>query len=281
MQHDFDPAPLLEQIQSMPFTPHPEGRYQRDEEGNDVCAFVCTEHTLRFCSVRRTGLPQEEWEGQTRDLSIAPEAGLLEASHVVFFPGSIVGVEYNHYGPRSSRLGPYLSQTAQSSLPKLTLASLLRQDVATQLDRLVDLRRFEFKVRPSNMHWIRQADESLAAALEANQQLFESPKTVELAITLQKPSENTLHAWLSRLKTLVKNPFLRDEALQLRVRGKCQDTKHVETLDLLKDQLISTKRIMRVDKRSRAVDSPSAFAAIREAYQEQRDELQEALAIWL
>ena len=61
--------------------------------------------------------------------------------------------------------------------------------------------------------------------------------------------------------------------------SQCEDSNRVETIDLLKKQLMSTKRIIRINERSRVLNSESAFQAIHEAYQELSKELEDAYSI--
>jgi hypothetical protein len=96
----FDVVPAMRVIDRLPFT-NVNRRYLLDDEGNALCVWPNmngANATLRFCQIRRTGLPQLEQAGNVTDLNIAADAGLLEPIYVVFFPGNIVGVEYNHYG---------------------------------------------------------------------------------------------------------------------------------------------------------------------------------------
>src|SRR5437764_8462394 len=58
--------------------------------------------------VRRSGLPFLEAHGDVLPLEIAEEQGILERTHAVFFPNDTVAAEYNFYGPRASRLAPYI-----------------------------------------------------------------------------------------------------------------------------------------------------------------------------
>jgi hypothetical protein len=50
-------------------------------------------------------------------------------------------------------------------------------------------------------------------------------------------------------------------------------------LTYFRDQLISHKRIVRVNERSRALDSRAAYEAISEAHDELKSELAEAAAL--
>jgi hypothetical protein len=84
--HIFDPDPAQQKIGKLPFADGPTGRYLLGDDGNAICVWRgASDATLRFCQIRRTGLPQLEQAGMTSDLDIAADAGLLEPVHVVFF----------------------------------------------------------------------------------------------------------------------------------------------------------------------------------------------------
>ena len=57
------------------------------------------------------------------------------------------------------------------------------------------------------------------------------------------------------------------------------DTGKMDTIDLLKDQLIATRQILRVGERSRAVQADSAFQAIESAYVDLRESLRLAAGL--
>ena len=116
--------PALDAIDSLPFTNDAHGRYEFDADGN---ALSIRRHntapnvTLQFGRVRRNGLPMLEQAGNISDLVLDADAGLLEAIHVVFFPNNIVGAEYNHFGPRVSRLGSYLHEKSSEAVARAAL----------------------------------------------------------------------------------------------------------------------------------------------------------------
>ena len=273
----FDPAPALDVIDSLPFTNDAHGRYEFDADGNALSVrrhHTASNVTLQFGRVRRNGLPQLEQAGNISDLVLDADEGLLEAIHVVFFPDNIVGSEYNHFGPRVSRLGSFLYEKSKEAIPRVAFRPILRGDAAKQLDRLSDLRVLELSVLPSYVDVVRQSHVSLADALAANGRVLESPKVLQVILKpQQEASTGFLASMIGGLRDLVSNGNVQEGANRLQARGKCQDTDRVETIDLLKDQLISTKAIVRMNPRSRALDSEAAFQAIREAYQDLHDEL--------
>ena len=279
----FDPSPALDAIDSLPFTNDAHGRYEFDVDGN---ALSVRRHntvpnvTLQFGRVRRNGLPMLEQAGNISDLVLDADAGLLEAIHVVFFPNNIVGAEYNHFGPRVSRLGSYLHEKSSEAVARAAFRPILRGDAAKQLDRLSDLRVLELSILPAYVDVVRQSHVSLADALAANGRVLENPKVLQVILKPQREaSAGFLANMIGGLKELVSNGNVQEGADRLQVHGRCRDSDRVETIDLLKDQLISTKAIVRLNTRSRALDAGAAFEAIREAYLDLHDELEAAASV--
>ena len=279
----FDPSPALDAIDSLPFTNDDYGRYEFDADGN---ALSIRRHntvpnvTLQFGRVRRNGLPMLEQAGSISDLVLDADAGLLEAIHVVFFPDNIVGAEYNHFGPRVSRLGSYLHEKSSEAVARAAFRPILRGDAAKQLDRLSDLRVLDLSILPSYLDVVRQSHVSLSDALAANGRVVENPKVLQVILKpQQEASAGFLANMIGGLKELVSNGNVQEGADRLQVHGRCQDSDRVETIDLLKDQLISTKAIVRLNPRSRALDPEAAFQAIREAYLDLYDELESAASV--
>ena len=281
----FDPLPALDVIGKLPFVDEPDGKYWADSAESVVCLL---DHTggvrprVRFCRVRRSGLPQLERAGSVTDLNIAPDQGLLETTHVVFFPGNVVGVEYNHYGPRISLFGSYLHLLSDGAVAKVNFSPVLRGDPTRQLDRLSDIRLFDISVRRPYIGSVRQAESSLGDTLEANARLFDEPDKVQ--VVLRYPSarrRSALDFLRDRLRTLVSFNSQQPVIDRFKVRGYCEDSSRVETLDLLKDNIIATKQVVRLGGRGRAIDPGSAFQAISESYGQFSDEIAESVDVSL
>ena len=137
---------------------------------------------MQFGKVRRTALPQLERAGSVTDLDLEDDAGLLEAIHVVFFPDNIVGCEYNHYGPRVSRLGGYMSAKSGKIEESVVFRPLVRKDTLEQLNRLNEVRLFEISVYPPFIEFVQRADRDLGNALSANASVFEELKVAEVVL---------------------------------------------------------------------------------------------------
>ena len=281
----FDPMPALDTIGNLPFADDPAGRYLADSDESVVCLLSHAggaRPRVRFCRVRRSGLPQLERAGSVTDLNIAPDQGLLEATHAVFFPGNVVGVEYNHYGPRISQFGSYLHLLSDGAAGKVSFSPILRGDPTKQLDRLSDIRLFDISVRRPYIDSVKQAESSLGDTLDANARLFDQPDMVQ--VVLKYPSARrrvALGSLLDRLRTLVSFNSQQPVIDRFKVRGLCEDSGRVETLDLLKDNIIATRQVVRLGGRGRAIDPESAFQAIGESYAQFSEEIAESVDVSL
>ena len=279
----YDPTPALNAIAALPFTNDDSGCYEFDVDGNAVCAIVHSmgqNPALRFCRIRRTGLPQLETGGRITALNLGVSTGLLEAIHVVFFPNNIVGAEYNHYGPRMSRLGNYFHTKSNRVVPHATFRPLLRGDATEQMNRLTEIRELSFNILPSHVDEVGRVDDSLAEAFKAASHILEHPQTLRLYLKpISMERRSLFDRMVSPIREFVSTPSIRDGVEKLEIRGQCSDSGRVETLDLLKDQLISTVQIVRMNERSRALDTDAAFRAINEAYRDSFDLIQSAASV--
>jgi hypothetical protein len=86
-----------------------------------------------LCRVRRDNLPSLERAGQLGDLRLARDQNLAEATHFRFFNRNVVGMLYNHDGPRIGRLAKYLEEAVSISI---SFAPVLDADTARRLDRM-------------------------------------------------------------------------------------------------------------------------------------------------
>ena len=259
-------------------------RYWTQPDGNVLCAWAdpSTSHPrLRLATIRRSGLPLLEDAGQLAPLGIGATVGLYEPIHVALFPDNIVGVEFNFYGPRPSRLPSYLRQVFGKEVPTFTLDPLLRQDVTARLARLQSIRVLDLAIRASYVDTVARADASLGAAFAAAREVG-TPHLVRLEL---RPEPYRRDQWLGpgvlrAVRRLATRRDLRENAKAFTVDG-LDDDGTMEKLDLLKDHLVSSKRIVRLDVRSRAVNDAAAYNAVEEAYDEQREDLIKAATVVL
>lgn len=281
----YDPDPALAHINALPFDEG--GRYLATGDGELNCCWIDRAHRpqrIRLGKVRRTNLPSLEERGNLEPLDLDEETGLVEQVHMVFFDRSILGVLYNFYGPRASSLSRYLVTKHADTPQTLQIEPLLRQDVIQQLDRLERIRVLRLKILRPFIARLEQADQSLHATFRA---AMEAGEAEEFELVL-KPAPyqrewigQRLLTGVRRIAAIVANDTeAREEMGKFEVRGFNGETGGLETVDVLHDQLVSEKTVVRYDERSRAIRSDSAYAAIEEAYAELREDLELAAAVF-
>lgn len=278
---DFDLQEVLARIEALSFDSPVDGRYLPDREGSATIVLGQVSgsriHRLRLGNVRRTDLPRVEHRGQVDPLNIDPEEGLLEDTHVVFFPGGIVGAEFNFYGPRLPRLEEYLRRKFPE-LPKVRFNMLLQRNMTEQIGRMMDVRAVRLTLRRDYNDLLRHAGASLPDALNANDALLHPP-VLELCWRVERRAPRGLgENALTFLRRLVgEEQRVREGAQSFQVRAFDRNTHHVEVFDLLKDKLVSTQRVVGSDDRHRGVDHEAMFGAIEGAYEALGDLLARAV----
>lgn len=280
---EYDPIPTLQLISGLGWDEQ-DGRYWHDEEGKVTCCWVDRidpPQRMRLANIRRDALPAVEAGGQLSLLNLPEGSGLAEQTHIVFFGDNIVGVEYNHYGPKISRLPYYLAERAQGVAPEaIVFQPLLRNDVAEQLDHMVVLRHLTLKMRPAFATSLEAADHNASESLRLIQEAT-GAEEVEITIGMRSHSRESLpNRALQIARSLVGHTAFRHEAIVARAYGVTGDPPQLDELDLLNDKLVSTREVVYLDDRHRIVDSNSAYAAIESARDELAEELATASAIW-
>ena len=274
----YNPFPAFNAIQKLITTPD---WYEEEIDGNALCLVPSANQysypVARFCRVRRRGLPQLESKGLISDLDIAESQGLLESTHVVFLPDNVIGTEYNHYGPRISRIGSHLRNKSSGEVPRARIGPVFRKDVAKKLDNLQELHLLDMQVVPSAAQIVEQIHQPLGAALRALAAIPQNSLTLQLTLRPTKAAESSfLSDLLNPLKEMLASMPFRQGAKQLKVEGRPQDARKLELIDLLKDDITAQRNMILLTPRGRALDSNAAFLKIIQTYEELQSEIKES-----
>lgn len=276
----FDPTPALAYIQRLRPTG---GLYWNEADGNGTFVLphsVSAPQKLIVYRSRRSALPQVDHAAALQPLQLPDEGGLSEGVHVVFFPNNVAGADFNFYGPRMSRLAMYLRIKAADHAPLLTFEPLLRKGVEEQIRRMPGLSFFSFRVKKAYAEELRSMDASLGAALDATLNLG-SADEIEIVLRPRPRSGDNLGDKVKDLTLrLLHLDSLRAAATAFKVKGYDPTTEQVELVDLLKDQLVARRRIIKQNPTSRALLATSAMAAIEDTYRDMRDEIAAAAGLW-
>lgn len=279
----FIPIQAASQIEQIVFQDR--GRYLTLEDGNDLCVWFPQDNRspgyvpVQLGVVRRGDLPQIEEGGRVSPLPIADTQGLVERTHLIFFPNHIIGAEFNFYGPRPARLAQYLHSKLSPALPSITLEILLRHDIEKRLDQLHELKLVTIRLHRSKMATDALAEESIVGMFQAQAEANDAP-VIALTLRTEPYSKTILSSELfARIKTIFKINKIMEVADIFKIEAR-EDANHpFETLDLLKDQLVVSRNVDKLPGRLRDVDSDSVFHAIENAYGELQELLESAGSI--
>ncbi|MFF0378956.1 hypothetical protein [Actinoplanes missouriensis] len=270
-----DVEKALSLVKALPFKADG-GRYIEQDDGSLHCIWVEKEKLaarLQFGTIRRNALPQAESLGNLKNLQLAEDEGLCEISHMCIFSDGIVGAEFNFYGPRASRFAPYIMELAPNASGAFRLEPIMRSDAAAKLLHKNGVRKLGLRIRRPYIEVIKEVDGTLGSAFDAAAKgsdadtigIFWGPepyKRVNLG-------ENIL----TFVKNLVQRQDLQENAEEFKAWLVDERTGKADEVNLLEDQLIRKKTILRINERSRVLDSDSAYSRIEEAFGELRDAL--------
>jgi hypothetical protein len=278
----FDPKPILGALDQLDFADGQ--RYIDNYDGNVTCAWVDTigaESRMRLATIRKTDLPQLEVGGKLGDLQLPENGGLAEPIHLVFFPNNVVGVEFNFYGPRATRLPWYLKKAVPLEAEGIKRVEFLtRQDVLGQLGKFDAVRTVSLTAKPAYAGTLQSEIKDLASALNAAANVGGS-ETISLSLSVGRSRKGKLDNVLDGIKRLVRRKKIPVELVsKFDVSGRNADTGRVETVDLLQDYLVAESRVLKINPVMRALDRESVYKGIRDAHQRMRTEINSALAVW-
>ncbi|MCY3570727.1 MAG: hypothetical protein OXH19_05240 [Chloroflexi bacterium] len=282
----FNHSLLLEAVERLEFR-HDSGpsRYEWEPDNQRLCAFFeppGSRDSLKFCRLRTDDLPEIEEHGTLLPLELRDQAGLAEATHVVFFNDNVAGVLHNTKGPPLSRLGWYLTAKSDNFLRPIQFRPLLRTEPAGRLAVLQDLQKLTLEIFPSYKAAVRAADRSLGDLFDAIEEVVGNGSTIRAEVAFPDGSgQGGLSRFLRPLLMLAQDPNVEENVTAFRVEGLHGDTGQIGPIDLLGDRIVSRRKSVNLKERGRTVDSQSAFGAIRDAYSELRADIETASSVSL
>lgn len=275
-----DLLPILKKIQKIA----PTKRYIKVEDKKLICVIddLKSPYQLRFGLIRTTDLPLVEELGKLTPLAISARAGLFDAIHIVLFKDNVVGFDFNYFGPRINKFLDYLLALAHAVCPReLSLEPLINPKIVSQLIKMKKIKMFDLRIHKSYLSQIAEVDESLSAALNAAQKLG-NPEQIELRIQVNPRSTSKLKTSLLKvIKRIVRRPDYDQVFSKLLVKGFDEAIKQNVDLDLLNEKIASDRKITRISSKSRELDPQSAYAAIRDAYEEKKTMIKKAASVQL
>ena len=280
----FDFRHLLAEIAALEFTlTDVPSRYEWESADSRLCAFFDppdARDALIFCRSRYSEPLQLERQGEITSLELEQGQGVLDGSHVVFFPDNVVGIEYNRYAPSATKLGWYLTAKSENFLRPVELHHLMRTNPADRLAGLRDLQEIEIEVRSPFVAIVQDEAPSLGKVLDGVREAAGGGRTVRAVLSFpEETRRNALSTLAAQLERLLRRPDIANNATKFKVRGTSQSVGKLDPIDLLTDRIITKKQISRAQPGGRTVDSQAAFAEIRDAYVELLPDIKRASSV--
>ncbi|WP_321430506.1 hypothetical protein [uncultured Methanolobus sp.] len=251
-------------------------RYYNLENGNKWAMYVDSHQSpirARMGTRRENELPEIECDGNLTPLNIPPKSGLYEPTHFTLFPNNVVGVEYNHYGPRISSLKWYIPRKIPDIVDDVILLPLMKKDVLETIHDIGEIRSFSFAAQRDMGAFVKQLDKHLSAAFDA---LKETSDSEMIEIVLKSPRysrDNIKLPLVDNLKKWLGISEVREGVDKLKINALDTTLDEYKTFDLLQEYIMSEKQVITIDDKHRTVNSNAMYAAIHQAYTDCKPEI--------
>lgn len=249
-------------------------RYIVDEDGDEsTCRLLAQGARSAFLATTTSwnSMPMaERRDGSLRELQIAADEGIAYLTHVKFVAPSIVGVEYNHTGPRVGTIRDFFRERFPT-FRRIQFEAIIDPDVLDQLEHMSDFRTLRVRLPFTAFERLPGRPADFLADLDNIQETL-GGQVLDLFVTAKRGKDGLNDQRVRAfVRGMIRVAGLVDGDTQLQVRGYDDRAGRVVPLDLLRSRLVSEQDIRKLPGRSRVVDSDDAFQKISRAYEEVRD----------
>ena len=251
------------------------------ENGHMLSATVRSAVSQEFSLdlIRSNDFPLIEHQGNFEEMNLPDGRNLAERTHVKIFENRIVVVAYNHYGPRISQLPRYLEDILKPTKINFHIEPILRTDIADQLKFISSFDSIDVSLHDSTVVTYQQKDKDLFKALHSTIP-NEAGVKIGVKVSLNSDAPDGYGAMIkSKVNAVLSTPNFRERYKHLSTKGVSSKTEHVEEINLLKDQFMVSKKILKANAKTRALDVEDVYTSIAESYEELKSELEEAITI--
>ncbi len=229
----------------------------------------------RMVITRRGSLPHVENQGNLTPLQIPRRAGLAEITHFIYFSDQqIIGVEFNFYGPRPTRIADYLAEKARGDIDSIELTPILRLDFEERINRIGQITFMEIEVSRNAVQVVRDLNESLGRAFQAASEASDA-EVLQIILKKKKYARDGFRFdfLLDKFRQVFGNAEMREAFNKFKIRAQNTSTGEPDTFDFLADKLIVSKTVELENQRNRMVNSTDMYRAIISAYEDIREQL--------
>lgn len=266
----------LRHVEDLPF--NDQGRYLPTTTDDTVHSVFVDSSSyplrLQLARIRRSDLPLVEESGKISALKLSREAGIMDWCHIVIQADGYAVAEFNRDAPRIAALGEYLLfKTAGRIKTAVRFLPLFQKSVLEELSEFEAVTILEIEALSDEADAIAKGDEHIGAAFAACAELGQAKRTEIILKTARQPNADLA----SIAKRLFQNPFSRESLTRLKAHGKRTGSR--KPLDLLQQYMIRTEDFVRLDPRSKAVNSEHAFEVLERTYKDAKPAIQAAISL--
>lgn len=206
-------------------------------------------------------------------IAAADDDGIANVTHFGMFPGNVLVVIYNHFGPRASSLGRYLHDKVGVNVVYRPVA---RDDMLETLQNAGTVRRLTVKFEGVQAPAIREGGRFGADAADLAAEIPDTDVTIEFTIKGRAASGNAAARAKQVAGELLGN--VADGALKNVSAEIGSDDDYGRTmLNLLEDQLVLSVPLPDGVVSKRYVPEPQAVTVLRRSYRTMRPTLEGTL----
>lgn len=252
--------------------------YHRMTDEYDLCLLSDGGSAFRFGRARHTDMSRVVVNGRVKPLTLGLGERLFDCIHLVFFPGGVVGAEFNLLGPKMTDLTSYLESKLTSCTP-VAFERLVYRDVLERLGHLREIKLIEMRIDAAHSEVLAPFGEGwIDTTRWMNQEL--GVGSVELALRAGSTAHRPLgERALSAIRDMFTNEKLRDSTDKFRIHAVPDGSDMTITIDLLDDKLMTPVEIPRAVYQNPDRYKEFIYAKIRNAYSSLRQDIMQAARI--
>lgn len=253
-----------------------DGRYfQLDDETllSSIITSTCFPCKAQIGYVRKGGLPQVERNGPPEPLPLPDDAGLYEPTHFVIFEEGYIGVEYNHFGPRISRLSSYFEQKFPDYFDHAALYPIIDHNLHNKVASMGEIKLFQLKINKDIIDLSKQLDDNLSDCFAALEAISDQIEDVEIILRPKRRGSLGLDDLVRRIPSWFGNRHVVEGTSKFKIRAYDRSIGSDRTFDLLQDIMRYEVKVVKQDSRHKCVDCTSMYNAIIDAYSKLRPEI--------
>lgn len=278
-REDVDLIEVLKKIDELPHEDGINGRYMRSGGYPELSlqeVFFKNNLCMGKIGFRRTDdLPYKENGGSEEPLVLSPGECLFEPSHFVLLKNKVLGIEYNHHGPKAGNLRTYIERKGFGNVSQVELAYLIKPDVMAKLKKFSTLTSIEIKVEQSGLQALSVLNDSLKKAAQSMLEIHSGVNTVEFtlnAVPRKKDRGFKIGQFIKNLPKALSSDG--SEGIStLKVKGIDVEFAKTDEVNVLSDKIVSKKTVEIESIDHRYIDSADMYQKIIDAYKENKNDI--------